>query len=86
MRKESCWLEKIKPFARKIDEKRKCIKFDEIGVHAFFKKHTEILISSKFSGITLEILSTFFRSLESLLPNALAVPKEWTRSQYEVKM
>ena len=86
MRKESCWLEKIKPFARKIDEKRKCIKFDEIGVHAFFKKHTEILISSKFSGITLEILSTFFRSLESLLPNALAVPKEWTRPQYEVKM
>ena len=86
MKKETCWLEKIKPFDRKIDEKRKWIKFDEIGVHAFFKKHTEILISSKFTGITLEILSTFFRSSESLLPNALTVPKEWTWPQYEVKI
>ena len=79
MKKESCWLEKRKSFARKINEDRECIKFDEIGVHASFKKHTEILISSK-------LLSTFFKSLESLLPNALAVAQEWTRPQYEVKM
>ena len=82
----SCWLEKIKPFARKIDEKSKHIKFDEIGLKAFFAKHEEIVTSSNFTGITLDILKTFFASLEDIMPKRINIPMTWTRPYFYIKI
>ena len=61
LKKEDClsWT-KIKPFTRKIDTKSKRIEFDEIGLKAFFQKYKDIIESSKFTELTLEILTTFF--------------------------
>ena len=60
LKKEDCWLDKVKPFTKKIDTKSKQIKFDEISLKAFFQKHKDVIESSKFTGLTLEILTTFF--------------------------
>ena len=82
----SSWLEKIKPFARKIDEKSKHITFDEIGLKAFFAKHEEIVTSSNFTGITLDILKTLFASLEDIMPKLINIPMTWTRQYFDIKI
>ena len=85
LKKEDCWLEKIKPFTKKIDTKSKQIKFDEVGLKAFFKKHKHISESNKFTGLTLEILTTFFESLEDIMPKLLKMPRDWTRPYFDIK-
>ena len=85
-KKNSCRFEKIKPFARKIDEKSKHIKFDEIGLKAFFAKHEEIVTSSNFTGLTLDILKTFYASLEDIMPKLINIPMAWTRPYFDIKI
>ena len=83
--KKDGWLDKIKPFTKKIDTKSKQIKFDEIGLKAFFQKHKNIIESSKFTGLTLEILTTFFASLEDIMPKLPKIPQGWTRPYFDIK-
>ena len=85
LKKEDCWLNKIKPFTKKIDTKSKQIKVDEIGLKAFSHKHKDNIESSKFTGLTLEILTTFFESLEDSMPNLLKIPGYWTRPYFDIK-
>ena len=85
LKKEDCWLDKIKPFTKKIDTKSKQIKFDEIGLKAFFQKHKDVIESSKFTGLILEILTTFFESLEDIMPKLLKIPQDWTRPYFDIK-
>ena len=39
----------------------------------------------KFTGLTLEILATFFESLEDIMPRLLKIPLEWTRPYFDIK-
>ena len=61
------WLQNIKTVARKVDEEKRCIKFDEVGVKAFFESFEKVLKSSNFQGLILEILSTFLSQLKPIL-------------------
>ena len=85
LKKEDCWLDKIKPFTKKIDTKSKQIKFDEIVLKAFFQKHKDVIEATKFTGLTLEILTTFFESLEDIMPKLLKIPQDWTRPYFDIR-
>ena len=63
LEKEDCWLDKIKPFTKKIDTKSKQIKFDEIGLKAFFQKHKDNIESNKF---TQQVHRINFRNLNHI--------------------
>ena len=84
LQKKNKWIEKLKPVARKIDENKMSIKFDEIGLPAFFEKHSELLRSSGFCGLPLQILSTFLEELKSFLPELINLKSSWTRPKYEI--
>ena len=71
LKKEDCWLDRIKPLTKKIDTKPKQIKFDEIGLKAFFQKHKDNIESSKFTGLPLEILTTFLNPWKISCPICL---------------
>ena len=60
MKTENCWLEVIKPYARKIDNEKRCVKFDEIGAKAFFNYYDKILKAAHFTGIIYDILKGVF--------------------------
>ena len=78
------WLKAIKPVARKIDEKKSQIKFDEIGVPIFFERSEELLKEAGFTGLLLDILTTLLCELKAFLPELISLPAGWTRPQYEI--
>ena len=53
---------------------------------AFFAKHEEIVTPSNFNGITLDILKTFFPSLEDIMPKLINIPMTWTRPYFDIKI
>ena len=86
MKTENCWLKVIKPYARKIDNEKRCVKFDEIGTKAFFNDYDKILKAAHFTGIIYDILKEFLGSVANILPNALGTMCDLSRPVYEIKM
>ena len=58
LKKKNKWLQNIKIVALKVDEEKRCIKFDELRVKAFFESFGKVLKSRNFQGLILKILST----------------------------
>ena len=46
LKKKNKWLQNITTVAQKVDEEKRCIKFDEVGVKAFFESFEKVLKSS----------------------------------------
>ena len=62
------------------------VKYDEIGVKAFFKDYAKILGSTNFTGISYEVLKRLIASIDNIFPRLIEFPKEWTRNYYEIKI
>lgn len=69
--------------ARHVKKEDGTIKFDKIGVHAFGDKMPTILEESGFSGVPLEVLTTFTSGLSAIYHSLLDTPLTLTGCQFE---
>ena len=73
-------------YARKIDNEKQSVKFDEIGTKAFFNDYDNILKAAHFTGIIHDILKEFLGSVANILPNALGNMCDLSHPVHEIKM
>lgn len=77
------WFKEVQKVARKVTETWD-VKFDQVGVLAFYKQAPELLANAGFRGIKLDVLSDFCSNLHSLFHTVLYTPLTTTRSTYDV--
>lgn len=78
------WFAEVKKVARNKVTDSWDVKFDQVGVMAFYKQAPELFANAGFRGIKLDVLSELCTNLHSVFHTVLYTPLETTRSTYDV--